>query len=302
MASANTLDFSAIEEYVNLHRDELLTKASLGTKTIDYLDIMPNVKHKDAIPYLESEVELHKASCDWLPAGSDRIYERFIEVTPLESQKEYCWLDFQNYFMNYQMRIEAGREELPFEQKFVVDANMAKIQEAVEDAIWNGLSGLNIDGIISLATGADSALTIAVETETGETITSRIDNIVAAIPMTALKKGVNVFVSYSDFRKYVAEGNANCCANRPVMDANADSIKYLGDSRVTIVPVLGLEGTGAIFAFPEDAVIYATDVEGSENRYETWVEKKEHKILFDVLFNFGIAFRWPDEVVYSIGQ
>ena len=301
MASANTLDFSALQEYVNVHKDELLVKASLGTKTIDYLDIMTNVKHKESIPYLESEVELHKASCDWLPAGSDRIFERYIEVVPLESQKEYCWLDFQNYFMNYQMRIEAGREALPFEQKFA-ESNMAKIQEAVEDMIWKGDSGLSIDGIIALATGADSALTIAVETETGETITDRIDNIVAAVPMGALKKGVNVFLSYSDFRKYIAENNAACCATRPIVDANSESLKYLGDSRVTLVPVLGLEDTGAIFAFPEDAVIYATDVENSQNRYETWVEKKEHKILFDVLFNFGIAFRWPDEVVYSISE
>lgn len=298
MASANTLDFTALEEYVNLHRDELLVKASLGTKTINYLDIMTNVKHKDAIPYLESEVELHKASCDWLPAGSDRIYERFIEVTPLESQKEYCWLDFQNYFMNYQMRIEAGREALPFEQKFA-ESNMAKVQEAVELAIWQGLSGLGINGIIAQAQ-EESGLTIEVETETGQTVSDRIDAIVAAIPMGALKKGVNLFLSYSDFRKYVAENNAVCCAGRPVYDASSETIKYLGDSRITLVPVIGLEDTGAMFAFPEDAVIYATDVEGSQNRYETWVDRKEHKILFDVLFNFGIAFRWPDEVVYSI--
>lgn len=301
MASANTLDFSALEEYVNIHRDELLVKASLGTKTMDYLDIMPRVKHKEAIPYLDSEIELHKATCDWLPDGKDTIFERFIEVTPLESQKEYCWLDFQNYFMNYQMNIEAGREELPFEEKFA-ESNLNKIQEAVEDMLWQGNEDLNIDGILSVITGVDSASTIAVETESGESVTSRIDAVVAALPMTALKKGVNVFLSYSDFRKYVAENNATCCAGRPVYDAASESIKYLGDSRVTLVPVQGLEGTGAIVAFPKDAVVYATDIEGSETRYETWVDKKTHKILFDVLFNFGVATRWPDEVVYSISE
>lgn len=301
MASANTLDFSALEEYVNIHRDELLVKASLGTKTMDYLDIMPRVKYKEAIPYLESEIELHKATCDWLPAGTDTIFERFIEVTPLESQREYCWLDFQNYFMNYQMNIEAGREELPFEQKFV-ESNLAKIQEAVEDMLWQGDEELGIDGILSVITGVDSASTIAVETESGESITSRIDAVVAALPMGALKKGVNIFLSYSDFRKYVAENNATCCAGRPVYDAASESIKYLGDSRVTLVPVQGLEGTGAIVAFPKDAVVYATDIEGSETRYESWVDKKTHKILFDVLFNFGVATRWPDEVVYSISE
>ena len=33
---ANTLDFTALEEYVNIHRDELLVKASLGTKSINF--------------------------------------------------------------------------------------------------------------------------------------------------------------------------------------------------------------------------------------------------------------------------
>jgi len=296
---ANTIDFSALEEYVNVHKDELLVKASLGTKSIDYLDIMTNVKHREAIPYLDSEVELHKANCVWDPAGSDIFTERYVDVVALESQKEYCFLDFQNYFMNYQMQFEAGRESLPFEQK-IAESNMAKIQEAVEEMIWNGNDDLGIDGILQVA--QDEEASIAVESESGATITDRIDAVVAAIPMSALQKGVNVFLSYTDFRQYVAESNASCCANRPLYDAASESIKYLGDSRVNIVPVMGLEGLDAIFAFPKDAVLYATDIEGSETRYEGWFEKKERKFMYDVLFNFGIAFRWPDEVVYNIAQ
>lgn len=292
---ANTIDFTALEEYVNVHRDELLVKASLGSKSVDFLDIMVNVKNKEAIPYLDSEVELHKANCIWDPAGSDIFTERYVEVVPLESSKEYCFLDFQKYFMNYQMQFEAGRETLPFEEK-IAQSNLAKLQEAVENMIWNGNSGLSINGIIAQA-DAESALTIGVEFASGQTVSDKVDAVVAAIPMSALKKGVNLFLSYTDFRNYVAENNASCCANRPMYDAASDSIKYLGDSRITIVPINALEGTGVIAAFPKDAVIYATDIEGSENRYEAWFEKGTRLFKFDVLFNFGIAFRWPDEVV-----
>lgn len=296
MAAKNTIDFSALEEYVNVHRDELLVKASLGSKTIDYLDIMTNVKSRESIPYLESGVVLKKADCEWNPGGTDIFSERYVTVVPIESQKEYCFLDFQKYFMNYQMLFEAGREKLPFEQK-IAESNMAKVQEGVEDMIWNGNTSIDADnkGILSRAFEEG----VEVSFETGQTISDKVDAIVAAIPMSALKKGVNVFMSYTDFRAYIQEQNAVCCANKPMIDAASESLKYFGDSRITLVPVQGLEKSGAIVAFPKDAVIYATDIEGSETRYDGWFEKGTRLFKYDVLFNFGIALRWPDEVVFG---
>ena len=297
MAAKNTIDFSALEEYVNVHRDELLVKASLGTKTIDYLDIMTNVKSRESIPYLESEVALKKADCVWNPGGEDIFSERYVTVVPIESQKEYCFLDFQKYFMNYQMLFEAGREKLPFEQK-IAESNMAKVQEAVEDMIWKGDTSIDADNLGILdRVREESGLTHLIEFETGQTVSDKVDAVVAAIPMSALKKGVNVFMSYTDFRAYIQEQNAVCCANKPMIDAASESLKYFGDSRITLVPVQGLEKSGAIVAFPKDAVIYATDIEGSETRYDGWFEKGTRLFKYDVLFNFGIALRWPDEVV-----
>lgn len=297
MADKNTINFEALEEYVNVHRDELLVKASLGTKTIDYLDIMTNVKSRESIPYLESEVVLKKADCEWNPGGEDIFSERYVTVVPIESQKEYCFLDFQKYFMNYQMLFEAGREKLPFEQK-IAESNMAKVQEAVENMIWNGDTDIDRDNLGILdRVREESGLTHLVTFETGQTVSDKIDAVVAAIPMSALKKGVNVFMSYTDFRAYIQEQNAVCCANKPMIDAASESLKYFGDSRITLVPVQGLEGADAIVAFPKDAVIYATDIEGSETRYDGWFEKGTRLFKYDVLFNFGIALRWPDEVV-----
>lgn len=295
---ATVLDLTALPEYIEQNRDELFIKSTLGAKSADYLDLMPNVKHKAAINFLDSEVVLQDGSeCGWNPAGSDVFTQRFIEVAPIEVQKSWCWKAFREKYMNYQLAWEAGREKLPFEEK-IAQSNMNMIQEAVESLIWNGDSGLSINGIIQVAE-AESADTINVEFETGQTVSAKIDAIVAALPMNALKKGANVFLSYTDFRQYVAENNATCCAGRPIYDAASDSIKYLGDSRVTLVPVFGLEDTGAMFAFPKDAVILGTDVEGADNHYELWYSKDNDEFRFYVLWMFGIAFRFPGEVVYG---
>ena len=291
---ANTLNISALPDYIQEHKDELFINAVLGAKTLGLVEIMPNVKYKDALNYLDSEVVLQDGSeCGWNPQGSDTFSQRYIETKAVEVEKEFCWKDFEKKYMNYQLLWEAGREKLPFEEK-IAQSNMNAIQEAVETLVWQGDSGLSIDGFIANAK-ADSAATV--EFETGATATAKIDAIVAALTFKMLKKGVNIYVSPTDFRAYIMEQNGVCCANKPALDAASESITYYGDSRIKIVPVLGLEGADAIVAATADALVYATDVEGSEKTYRMWFDEKEEKFLFRVLFRAGTAIKFVDEVV-----
>lgn len=294
MASANTLDLTALPDYIKEHRDELFIKSTLGAKTLEFVEIMPNVKWKDALNYLDSEVVLQDGSeCGWNPQGSDVFSQRFIETKAVEVEKEFCWKDFEKKYMNYQLLWEAGREKLPFEEK-IADSNMNAIKEAIEDLVWKGNDTIGITGFLADIAAASAT---TVEFASGATVTEKIDSVVAAIPVGMLKKGVNIYLSYTDFRNYIMEQNGACCANKPVLDAASETIKYYGDSRITIVPVLGLEGEGAVVAATADALVYATDVEGSENTYRLWFDEKEEKFMFRVLFRAGTALKYPDEVI-----
>lgn len=292
---ANTININALPDYIQEHKDELFIKAVLGGKTLGLVEIMPNVKYKDALNYLDSEVVLQDGSaCGWNPQGTDTFSQRFIETHAVEVEKEFCWKEFEKKYMNYQLLWEAGREKLPFEEK-IAQSNMNAIQEAVEDLVWQGDATLGISGFVA-DVRAESNID-AVSFETGETASAKIDAMVAALTFQMLKKGVNIYVSPTDFRAYIQEQNGACCNNKPVLDAAADSITYFGDSRIKIIPVFGLEGTGAIVAATPDALVYATDVEGSESVYRLWFDEKEEKYLFRVLFRAGTAVKFPDEVV-----
>lgn len=300
---ANTVDIQgALSAYTNVHKDELLVKASLGgVKTFDYIDIMPGIKNKELIPMLDSTVVFSGATCGWNPAGTDVFSEKYIEVHPLEINKEYCDFDFQKSFANYQMLFEAGRERLPFEEK-ITESNINAIDEALEVLVWRGDSGLGISGFTELASA--STASAKVDFPTGSTMISKVDAVVAAIPVRALKKGVNIFLSYSDFRAYVAELNSSCCANRPITDTAQEAIKYIGDSRIQLVPVMGLEkansgDTAYIVAATPDALVYGTDLENAHNVLKWFWDEKESKHNFKVLFNAGTALRWEDEVVVA---
>lgn len=300
-ASANTLDIHLLPDYIKEHRDELFINATLGTKTLDYVEIMPNVKWKDELHYLESEVVLQDGSeCGWNPQGSDVFSPRYIETKAVEVEKEFCWKDFEKKYMNYQLLWEAGREKLPFEEK-IAQSNMNAIQDAVEVLVWQGDDTIGIDGFIDrLGDTGDSIESVSFES--GQTISDKIAAIVAALPMKMLKKGVRIYLSYTDARNYVLEQNGACCANKPVIDAASEEISYFGDSRIKLIPVVGLENTGYIVAATPDALVYATDVEGSEKTYRMWFDEKEEKFMFRVLFRAGTAIKFPAEVVYGVEE
>ena len=291
---------NVVTGFVYTHRDELITKASLGAKSLEYVEIMPNVKYQDAIPYLESEVEFQDgANCGFNPNGSDTFGEKLITTKAVKVEKSWCFKDWEKTAQNYQLMWTAGRVQIPWEEK-VADSNLDKVKEALEDLLWKGDSALSIDGYVKLITDIESASTIAASgITTASTIADKIDAVVEAIPQRALKKGVNVFVSYTDFRAYVKLLNSTCCASRPIQDAAVEELPYLGDSRVKIVPVLGLEGTGHIFAAPSDALVYATDVENSSNEYKIWENEETEKVNFRVLFRAGMALKFADEIVYA---
>lgn len=295
---ATTLNISGITDYIKENRDELFVKSVAGSKTLDYVELYPNVVYKEALNYLDSEVEFGDGStCTWDPTGSDTFSERFIEVVPLKINKQYCAKDMRKKWMNYQYNWEAGRIELPVNEA-IANSNVAAAQEALEELLWQGDSGLSFEGFIEIASG-ESAV-IDVEFASGSTATAKIDAMVAALPIRALKKGVDIFVSYTDFRNYVQEQNATCCSKKEVLDAASESIGYFGDSRIRIIPVSGLEGTGVMLAAPKEGLAYGTDIVGSEGVYKWIVDEDTDLWKLKVEFTAGVQIKFPAETVLGV--
>lgn len=294
---ASTLNVNSLTDYVNVHKDELFIKSAVGAKSIEYMDIMGNVKYKDALVSLDSTATLQDGSaCGFNAAGADVFAEKYIEVKPVKVEKEWCAQDFRTKFANYALKFEAGRETLPFEEK-LAESNVEAVKMAVEDVIWKGDSALGIDGL-----KAQAMATASNEVQAGATVSECIDALVAAMPVSALAKGVNIFMSYTAFRAYVQEQNASCCANRTLIDAAADAITYAGDSRITLVPVAGLEGANIMIGASKENLVYGTDIEGSEAVYRLWYDEKDDMFRFRIRFNAGTAIRIDEDVRWMTVQ
>lgn len=291
---ASTIVKTSLPEYVATNSDELLVKSMLGAKTLNYVDIMTNVKYKSALNYLDSTVTFADGSeCGFEAQGTDTLSQRTIEVKPIKVNKEWCDRDLLSTFANHQNLIAAGRETLPFEEKFV-SSNLESIKAELERVIWNGEEELGLNGYIDLATDETGVIKV---TATKDKL---IDDAYNAIPNSVLDKGdVVIFVDPTLFKNYVQAHNATANAAIPVVDVAMGEMTYLGDSRVKVVAVSGLSGKNVAMASYRTNFTYATDVEGSENTFKLWYSDDADLFRFKVLFNAGVQFKFPSEVVYA---
>lgn len=291
---ASTIVKTSLPEYVNANNDELLVKSMLGAKTLDYVEIMTNVKNKSALNYLDPAVVFADGtSCGFNAQGTDTLTQRYVEVMPIKINKEWCDKDLLSTFANHQNLIAAGRETLPFERVFT-DANLRAIAAELEKTIWQGNDTLGIDGFIDIL--GEEAGVIDV---TAASIEPLVDAVYEAIPESVMDKDVHIFMGTTEFRQYVKLVNANCCGNMPIVDAAAGEITYAGDSRVKIVAVPGLNGTNKVVAGARDNFVYATDVEGSEAVYKLWYSDDADLFRFKVLFNAGVQVKFPSDAVFG---
>ena len=288
---ANTTTINApLNDYVNVHRDELIVKASATFATLPYIDKMYGVKYQDVVPMLESSVVLKDGSaCGWDPNGADTISPIIIKDFPVVVQKTFCGKDFRKSFANYELNWKAGGVKVPFAEAFI-NSNLQAISEELEKLVWKGNSTIGIDGFLKQLDSKKKTLT-------GTTASERIEEVVKGLTDRMLKKGVNIFVSPALFREYIAEQNANCCANRSVIDAAVATLSYVGDSRVKIIPVSGLIDAAKVqvVAATPDALVYATDLENSENEFRWFRDEKDGSENLEVLFLAGTAVRYADE-------
>ena len=295
---ANTVDLSSLSEYIKSNSDQLFVKSTVGAKTLDYVDLALNIKNKEKLTYLDSEVVLQGAQCGWNPQGSDVFSERYIEVHPIEIEKEFCYYSFQKTAIAEQMKFASGRETLGSWEEKIANSNVEATKKAVEIMVWQGNSGASVTGFLA---DAETASAATVDFASGQTAVDKVDAMVAALPIEMLAKGdIRIFMGFGDFRSYIQALNGTCCASRGIIDANTEALDYLGDSRIKLVPVLGLEGTGKMVAATADALVYGTDIEGSETMYSWLWDQKENKYLLHIMFVAGTAIRFPDQVV--VGQ
>lgn len=291
---ATTHNYSGLTDAVEIRRDELIVKGSLGAPSLKTFDIYTNIKGKTLIPSLDTTVEFQDGSvCTFNPNGSDEWGEVELDPKILKIDKSWCFRAMADKMEAWNNKVAIGLETAPYEEEFI-NNQLGAINEALDVAIWQGVSGVTT-GITEMLSGAVSAAT-------GDTIVATIGNIYALIPAKAYKAGrgkVRIYLGYTEFGQFIQALNEQCCGKVGLIDGAVEELAYPYDSRVILTPVPGLEDADYIVAAPEGSLAYGTDVEGSENIFRFKQDEKDDSFFLKVAFREGVAVKIPDFTVYA---
>lgn len=289
---------TSLPDYVAKGQDELISKAALGARTLDYIRIQTGVKTVEPIHLLDTDVEFGDGStCGFVEAGNQTMTDRNIATGQIKVNLTYCDKNMLGKWAEHRVRIAANGEELPFEEYFV-NGVIEDIKGKLDKAIWQGDTSSNdenlnkFDGFLKIA-AAD--VNVIKPTVSGTTY-QKLRAVKQAIPAAAKKNAV-IFVGNEVFEMFIDDlVDANLYHHRA--DATAGEYTFPA-STVKVVAVGGLDGTNKTLAGDPNKMFYGTDLADGNEVFKLWFSDDDDLWKLKVNWNSGVQYAFSDEIVYA---
>jgi len=297
-------DVSLLSVYVAENQDVLLSKAVLGAETLGIITVQPGVKYKERIHLLSTTPSIQAGDCSFSANGDVKFTQREITAPGLKVNMEFCDRDFIGKYAQWQVNYTAGRETLPFEERITAEITKS-VSRKVEDYIWQGNSGLGVNGIMSfLSEMTDFSTGASIGAGDWSSVTSvsgaysAIKAVYGAIPVESLDKAV-IFVSEGTYRKFVQElVAANLYHFEP--EYTTERKAYLPGTSTMIKAVPGLntfQNGKAIVAANPELLFWGCDLEDGQEIFDLWYSKDAQTFRLAIKFNGGAQIAFPEDVV-----
>lgn len=296
MAEILNPNVNALNEYVEEKRLPLIAKSFLRGRTVDLIQLETGVKQDTALNLLTTDVEFGDgAVCGWNPTAGVALSQRVLSPTFLKINMAFCDKKLLNKWASYEVNLAAGREKLPFEEKFMDDIAKA-INEKIEKLIWNGDSSKNNEpnGFLKILAAETGTITVDVS---GMTAYNAIKAVYEKIPARIIdKEDTVIFVSESGYRQYIQELVA---ANLYHFDPDYKDGEYrLPGTSIRVIAVNGLPD-GKIVAGRLSNFFYGVGAEDDKDTFDFWYSKDNREFRLAVYFAIAAQVAFPDEVVVS---
>ena len=283
---------TSLPDYVEENKIGLIAKAVLGGNSVDMFNLQTSVLGKTAINLLNTAITLQDAEgCGFKAQGSQTLSQRYIEPKVVKLNMEYCDKNLLGTWAQYQVKIAAGKEVLPFEEQFIGDV-IAHVNDAVEKTVWQGKKATagEFDGILEVLKGASKTATKD-ETSNWKTL----QNVYFALPQVAKKEDTAIFVSPEFYEAWIQEMIEKNMFHIYMNDA-ATSVKLPGTS-VDVIKVNGLTGSNKIVAGRKSNVYIGVDMSNDKETFDFWYSKDDRVFRLAIEFSYGVQVAFPDQMV-----
>lgn len=295
-------DISTLPKYVEQRRELILRKAILEGDTIRRMRKQTGIKTSAALNYLNTTPVIQDGNaCGFTPQGDAKFSQRQINTAIMKVNMEFCDRDLLDAWTQYQVTIAATENKMPFEEEIIRDI-LSKIAKVSDRQVWQGdtaSSDANLafyDGLLKLANTEDGVIKVPIAA--GGTAWDAIAAVYMAMPEELLEQeDARIFVSPALYRQFIQEIVAkNYYHYSGPQDAAPKEFIFPG-TNVSVASTPGLSGTQNIMAAAESNLFYGVDLENAREIVDAWYSKDADKFRLRILWNAGVQFAFPDEVV-----
>lgn len=282
---------TGLSQYVEEHRSELLSKAMLDGRSRRAFNLMSGVKGPTTLNIMDTNVVFGELECGWNESGSTEFSQRKLEPKALSVNMAFCDKKLLGTYAQYEVKVAAGLEELPFEEKWTSQI-LASVNEQIEKMIYQGTGeGAEFKGLIPILS-AESG-TVKVTVSSGSSAYEYLKEVAKAIPV-AVKSPV-ILVSTPLYREYMQDlVAANLFHYDP---ANGENEYKLPGTDIRVIAVDGLNGVENVIAADMANLFYGVSADEDSDTFDLWYSKDNREFRLAINFIAGVQVAFPNEVV-----
>ena len=305
-----SFDVSSLTNYVNEQSTDLISRLYFEKTSSDYFTLQSGVKKTDALHLLAvTAFPQDGSSCAVSASGDVTFTDRNLTVGQITYFSGFCMKDLIPKYTQILLRAgNAETEDMAFEAE-VADSIVKTIMEHNEVADWQGdTASANVyinryDGLIKIIDAATTAVdgntsaATAISSGASGNVDTLISDMCNARP-AKVKSAANqvLFVGQDTFDKYVDTLNAKNLYHVNATDWANYTVSIPGKN-VTLVGVVGLDGTNRMFLGTQENFFLGFDLQNDEEEFDMWYDKKDDKVYYRVKFKRGLQVAYPDEIV-----
>ena len=305
-----SFDVSSLTNYVNEQSTDLISRLYFEKTSSDYFTLQSGVKKTDALHLLAvTAFPQDGSSCAVSASGDVTFTDRNLTVGQITYFSGFCMKDLIPKYTQILLRAgNAETEDMAFEAE-VADSIVKTIMEHNETADWQGdTASANVyinryDGLIKIidaattAVDGNSSAATAISSGASGNVDTLISDMCNARP-AKVKSAANqvLFVGQDTFDKYVDTLNAKNLYHVNATDWANYTVSIPGKN-VTLVGVVGLDGTNRMFLGTQENFFLGFDLQNDEEEFDMWYDKKDDKVYYRVKFKRGLQVAYPDEIV-----
>ena len=291
------INVTALNNYVEEKRLPLIAKSFLRGKTIDLIQIETGALQDTALNLVSASVTFGDgASCGWNPTDGVALSQRLLKPTFLKINQAFCDKDLLKKWASYEVKLAAGREQLPFEESFMEEIANA-INESIEKLVWQGDSSNDNepDGFLKILETGGSGV-VSVTWTAGTSAYNKIKAVYNKIPANIIdKEDTVIFVGEETYREFIQDlVAANLYHFSP--DYKAGEYMVPGTS-IRVIAVNGLNGTGKIVAGRLSNFFYGVGAEDDKDTFDFWYSQDNREFRLAVYFAMAVQVAYPNEIV-----